>query len=248
MTSRKLVAIHQPNFFPWLGYFNKIARADVFILLDNVQFPKKGGNWLNRVRLIANGNPSWITMPVVRAYHGLRRIHEIQIEDSSPWRTKFSKTVETNYRGAPFFDEIYPALIELINDRTDSLAQFNSSAIMSLARLLRLDTSKLIPGSSLDRQGSSTDLLISMVKQVGGTAYLCGGGAAGYQEDDKFVAAGIELVYQSFEHPVYPQSNTTEFVAGLSIIDSLMNCGFEGARRLMLGEGISATKSDQGKK
>src|SRR2546422_7550332 len=130
MSDNRLVAIHQPNFFPWLGYFNKIKSADLFLVLDNVQFPKKGGNWLNRVRLITNGQPAWITMPVVRAYHGLRRIDEIQIDDRAPWRSKFSKTVETNYRGAPFFDEVFPLLIQLVNDPTDSLAQFNLSAIM----------------------------------------------------------------------------------------------------------------------
>ena len=69
---QRLVAIHQPNFLPWLGYFDKLARADVFILLDTVQFPKKAGSWMNRARLLVGGEPSWITVPVVRSYHGLR--------------------------------------------------------------------------------------------------------------------------------------------------------------------------------
>lgn len=233
MSDKKLIAIHQPNFFPWLGYFNKIARADLFLILDNVQFPKKGGTWLNRVRLMHGSKPDWITMPVVRAYHGLRRIDEIQIDNAAPWRSKLLKTIEMNYRAAPFFDEVFPVLTGLINDRNDGLAKFNYSAIMTIAKILGLETSKLIRGSTLDGQGRSTELLISMVKSVGGTAYLCGGGAAGYQEDEKFAAEGIELVYQDFQHPVYPQRNSAEFIPGLSIIDVLMNCGYEEARSLI---------------
>ncbi|HKP37797.1 MAG TPA: WbqC family protein [Pyrinomonadaceae bacterium] len=235
MLESRVVAIHQPNFFPWLGYFNKLARADLFIVLDNVQFPKKGGTWLNRVRLMNGSEPSWITMPVVRAYHGLRRIDEIQIDNDAPWRGKVLKSIEINYGAAPFFDQVFPVLTELVNNPTDRLAEFNLSAIMTVARSLRLDTSKLILGSTLDGQGRSTDLLISMVKSVGGTAYLCGGGATGYQEDEKFGVEGLELIYQEFEHPVYPQVNTPEFVAGLSIIDALMNCGFEKTRLLING-------------
>jgi len=67
----RVVAIHQPNFLPWLGYFDKLARADTFVLLDSVQFPKRNGTWMNRVKLLVGGEPGWITVPIVRAYHGL---------------------------------------------------------------------------------------------------------------------------------------------------------------------------------
>ena len=83
-----LVAIHQPNFLPWLGYFDKLARADVFVLLDDAQFPKKGGTWVNRARLLVSGRPDWVTVPVDRSYHGTRTIIEMQIDDARPWRRK----------------------------------------------------------------------------------------------------------------------------------------------------------------
>jgi hypothetical protein len=111
---------------------------------------------------------------------------------------------------------------------------------MTLAGMLRFDTSKLILGSTLNAKGSSTDLLISMVKSVGGTGYLCGGGASGYQEDEKFSLEGLTLKYQDFSHPVYLQFNTSEFVPGLSIIDALMNCGPEGTRALIFDDAESA--------
>jgi hypothetical protein len=84
--TQRLVAIHQPNFFPWLGYFDKLARADVFILLDDAQYPKTGGTWSNRVQLLINEKPAWVTVPVVRSYHGVRQIREMRIDEQRPWR------------------------------------------------------------------------------------------------------------------------------------------------------------------
>lgn len=238
MTGKKIVAIHQPNFFPWLGYFNKLARADLFLLLDNVQFPKTGGGtWINRVRVLVQGRPAWVTLPVVRSYHGLRLIGEMKIDNAAPWREKLIKTIRMNYARAPFFDEVFPAIAGAIGNPTDSLTDYNLSAIKVLASSLRMDTTKLALSSALKTDGAaSTDLLITLVKAVGGTSYLCGGGAAGYQEDAKFEEAGIELIYQNFEHPIYPQHNSVSFVSGLSVIDPLMNRGFEGTRGLIAGD------------
>ncbi|UVT16834.1 MAG: WbqC family protein [Nitrospira sp.] len=234
MASSKIVAIHQPNFFPWLGYFNKLARADVFIVLDNVQFPKTGGTWMNRVRLLMNGEPDWISMPVVRSYHGTRLIHEMKINNSIPWRKKLLKTINLSYGRAPFHDEVVPLLSTLMGNSTDDLREFNLDALRVVGTAIGLDPGKLILGSTLDVKGEATDLLIAMVQAVGGTAYLCGGGAGGYQEDEKFAVAGIQLIYQSFAHPTYSQVGSEQFCAGLSVIDVAMNCGFKGVRRLIV--------------
>ena len=233
MSGSTVVAIHQPNFFPWLGYFNKISRSDVFILMDNVQFPKKGGSWSNRVQLAIDGQATWVTMPVVRSFHGTRTIHDMQINSSTPWRDKLLKTVQISYARAPFFEQVFPLFKDMVNNPTDRLMDYNEAAIRAIADAIGLDTSGLVIGSTLDTAGAATDLLISMTRAVGGTAYLCGGGASGYQEDDKFAQAGLELVYQQFHHPIYPQINTSEFVPGLSILDSLMNCGIDGTRSLL---------------
>src|ERR671914_2812856 len=160
MRLRTLVAIHQPNFLPWLGYFDKIARADVFILMDNAQFPKTGGIWTNRVRMLVNREPAWLTVPVVRAYHGTRTIAEMRIDDSKPWRGKLLKTVRTNYARAPFLGEVMPHLTEILEYDTDCLADFNVAAISRVAELLGLDGGRLLRGTALEVGGSATDLLI----------------------------------------------------------------------------------------
>jgi len=240
MSTGKVVAMHQSNFFPWLGYFNKIACADVFVVLDNVQFSKTGGTWSNRVRLVVNGRETWVTMPVVRAYHGVRTIREMKIDGTS-WKATMLKTIRSSYGRASYCETVFPFLEELINNPTDCLAEYNLAAVRALTGALGLDPEKLTVGSALGGNGKGTDLLISLVKAVGGTAYLSGGGASGYQEDQKFAAAGIQLIYQNFCHPVYPQGKTTSFVPGLSIIDALMHCGFEGTRALVLSSQPSSS-------
>jgi hypothetical protein len=115
------------------------------------------------------------------------------------------------------------------------LTDYNLSAILYLARALGINVSKIVMASALKAEGSGTDLLVSITKNAGGTDYLCGGGASGYQEDEKFAAAGLDLIYQEFKHPRYEQVNSQEFVPGLSVIDALMNCGFERTAALIHG-------------
>ena len=238
------MAIHQPNFFPWLGYFNKIARADIFIVLDNVQFSKTGGTWSNRVRFLLEGRPTWATLPVERSFHGVRLVREMRIANG-PWRVRLLRTFRGAYRRAPYFHEVFPLVEELIGTRTDLVAEFNLAAVRALTSRLGLDPGKLIVGSTLDIEGAGTDLLVSAVRAVGGSGYLCGGGAQGYQDDERFALAGIELIQQMFQHPVYPQRDAGEFVPGLSIIDALMNCGFVETRRLVVEAGAGTEKHSE---
>lgn len=230
-----LVAIHQPNFLPWLGFFDKIRRSDTFVVMDNAQFSKTGGTWTNRVQMMVNGEPGWITVPIVRAYHGFRAISEMQINDQPPWRGKVVRTIEHNYHRAPYFEEVHPVIRELVEQPTNNLAAYNLNAIRTLCSALRL-TTPLVLGSTLNAAGRATDLLIEMVRAAGGNAYLAGGGASGYQDDDRFRHAGIEVVYQDFQHPIYRQLNTGDFKPGLSIVDALMNSGFDGVRTLLNGD------------
>jgi hypothetical protein len=221
----KTVAIHQPNFFPWLGYFDKLARADVFVVLDHVQFPKKGGNWVNRVRLSINGAPQWCTMAVRRDYHGVLPISEITIDDRQSWRASLLRSLHGSYRDAPGYSELFPRLEELVSAPFERLSEFNIHALRSLAPILGIEPTKMVLSSMLSVTTTATDMLIDVTKKVGGSVYLCGGGSGDYLEPDKFREAGIGLAFQNFEHPVYPQGNSPMFVPGLSVIDAIMHCG-----------------------
>lgn len=229
----RVVAIHQPNFFPWLGYFDKIARSDVFVFLDDVQFPKTGGVWSNRVKMLLAGEPRWVTAPIRRAFHGVALINGIEWADEQPWRTKLLKTLAANYARAPHYRETMAWLEPLILQPENNLARYNMAVIRAIADRIGLRNDHCVTSSSLGGQGQASELLIDLTRKVGGGCYLCGGGAGGYQEDEAFAAVGVELRYQSFVHPIYTQHGGREFVSGLSIVDALMNLSFEGVRKLL---------------
>jgi hypothetical protein len=229
---KSLVAIHQPNFFPWLGYFHKLRHADRFVLLDTVQFQKTSGNWGNRVKLLVSGEPRWFTMPVVRNYHGFRSFREMRIGPGG-WRDDMLKTLRSNYGRSEHFQEVFPVLEAIVRDPTDVLADYNCAAIRAIAGHLGIDGNRFVLASGLGVTGQRTDLLIALTRAAGGTAYLCGGGSGGYLEPEKFTRAGVGLVFQRFMQPQYVQGSTQPFVAGLSCIDAVMHCGFAGVAAML---------------
>jgi hypothetical protein len=228
-----VVAIHQPNFFPWLGYFDKLARADVFVVLDSVQFPKKQGTWMNRVRVLADGVPRWLTVPVDRTYHGVRSVQEMRIAPDAPWRRETIDLLRHCYAKAPFFDAVEPSIEDLIAAPHDLIAELNLTSLAALVDRVLPGAAAMVRSSDLDVDGAATDLLIATTKAVGGTVYLSGDGADGYQDDSRFAEQGLELQFQNFTPEPYPQIGSKEFVPGLSVLDALFNLGFEGTAALL---------------
>lgn len=229
---KKKIAIHQPNFLPWQGFFNKIARCDLFILLDDVQFQKKGGTWTNRTKLLVNSSEFFATVPIVRNYSGTRLISEMEINHSTPWQEKILKTVEMSYRKSPYFRDVFFLFENILRYKTPSLLDFNFKGICDILTFLGLDSGKLKLSSVLSVESTSTDRLVELVQKVGGAVYIVGGGAE-YQEDQKFAASGIDLEFQNFIPRPYSQLGANDFVPGLSIFDSLFNCGVQETKRLI---------------
>lgn len=224
----RVVAVHQPNFLPWLGFFDKLARADVFVLLDDVQFPRTGaGTPVNRVGLMVANRSRWVTAPIVRSGGSVREIRAIAIDDSQPWRTRLERTVHCNYARAPGFQEVFPLVRELVATPTSSLVDFNERCIRSVAEALGLRT-QIVRSSSYGIRDRGTQRLVELVAAAGGSVYLSGDGSDGYLEVDVFRERGLELVFQKFVHPEWPRA-----AAGLSIVDALMRHGAEGTRALL---------------
>lgn len=216
-----ICAIHQPNFFPWLGYFNKIITSDVFIFLDDVIYPDSGsgsGTWVNRVRLAINNESRWVGCPV-RRQPGSNLIKHVEIDNSQAWRKKMLRTLEMNYRRAPNYEIFMSHLSPLIAYETDYLAEYNMNAIKGICRYLKIDATFKLQ-SELAVSGKATELLVNLTREVGANSYLCGGGAGGYQIDTMFGENAIELKYQNFQ-PV-PYGKSKRYIEGLSIIDFLM--------------------------
>jgi len=232
-----VVAIHQPTLFPWLGFFDKLARCDVFVLLDGVQFARRhggGGNWVNRVRVLVGGSPAWITVPVKRANVPLQSIADLEIAEDMPWRAQLLRTLKTQYARAPHFEQTITIVTPLVQFQTGKLAEFNEHAITVLADAVGATPQRVVRQTALGVTGHANELLADLVKAVGGDTYLSGDGAGDYLDPRAFTSAGLTLKLQEDRHPSY-QQGTGEFVAGLSIIDALMHCGVDGVRKLVRG-------------
>ena len=222
----KTVAIHQPNFIPWLGYFHKIVHSDVFVLLDHVQFIKTGGSWTNRMKMfVSQDKTDFVTEPIMRNYHGLLPINEIQVNPDQWdfWKNKFFRSLQCCYGKSPYFAPVMDLVEGCFSRKPELLADFNISCIYSILDYLHLKSDHIVRSSDLDCTAHSTELLIEITRKTGCDTYLCGGGASGYQEDDMFEQAGLRLQYQNFHHPQYPQGRKVDFVPGLSILDAMFN-------------------------
>jgi hypothetical protein len=236
LKKNKIIGIHQPNFLPWLGYFNKIVSSDVFILLDHVQFPKSGGVWINRNTILEDGQKTWATIPVYRNFSGIKRINQIQFANINNWRTKYMKKMIHSYSRANFFYETYDFLENTLFYETELLSDYNIHLIHSVLKVLDISDYLLLKSSNLDKVGYSNELLCSLVKSVKGDTYLCGGGANSYMDESIFKKYDIHVLQQGYKPVAYPQLNTKVFIPGLSVIDAMMNCGFEATKNLIVGK------------
>ncbi len=220
-----ICAIHQPNFFPWLGYFDKIKRSDVFVFLDQVHYPKSGnsmGSWCNRVKFNVGGMATWISCPLLRE-PGIQLIDAVKIDEKRPWRDNIRKTLKMNYREARNFQSATALMDRLLDFESDSLADFNINAIQTIAKYLGCDTQFVRQSALPKMKETSTERLVELTQAVGAVAYLCGGGSSGYQNDEAFAKASIQLIYQDFL--AVPYGKLDRFIPGLSVIDWLMHEG-----------------------
>ena len=198
-----------------------------------MQFPKTGGSWTNRVKVRIAQSPAWLTVPIRRDYHGVRRVSEMQIDNSKPWRARVRKTLEANYRRTAHFQPTMALVDDVLSYEGESLCELNVRGLHRTLDHLGWDHRTLISSASLGLQETGTDLLVAIARTVNAGTYLSGDGAEGYQQRDPFDASGVTLTFQNFEHPVYPQTGAPDFQRGLSIVDALFEVGAPATARLL---------------
>lgn len=231
----RVVACHQPNFLPWLGYFAKMARCDVFVLLDDVQFTQGANrhNWTSRVRIGTSQGAQWLGIPVRRAGEGAQPILDLRSDPNDKrWLTKMLSTLELAYRKMPHAADELPPLLDIIARHDGSVCETNIGLIDHVAQRLDLPARR-VRSSTLNVAASSTDRLVELTLAQGGDAYLSGDGADDYQVVERFQAAGIVLRKVGFQHPVYPQRKGQPFVPGLSVVDALCHVGAAETRAML---------------
>jgi hypothetical protein len=207
-----VVAIHQPNFLPFPGFFSKIVHSDVFVILDRAAFSK--GSYTNRVKVLDEGRSRWITVPVRTAKRAGQEIREVEIDRSQNWERKILGSIRNAYSGMQYFEKWYDLLGVSLQDRK-RLIQLNTALIYLVLSELNIPSRTVLESTlDLDSRLKGTVRLIEIVRVLGGDCYLSGFGGMEYQDESLFGENGIELKYR----PELPSF----FRNGLSILDALV--------------------------
>ncbi|WP_147819472.1 WbqC family protein [Salidesulfovibrio onnuriiensis] len=214
-----IVTIHQPDFAPWLGFFHRWAKSDLYIILDDVQFLRRG--WHHRDMIKTANGPSWLTVPVIKRGKYEQRINETLIDNSSNWRKKHLGTIATAYNKAPGFKTLFPQLETIYGQNHDLLMDFNMDLLKLFAQIMGIETPMKLASETPTPQ-TSTMRLVELTKHHGGSVYLTGTGSRDYLDQTLFEKAGITVVWQAYSPVSYPQLHDG-FASKLSIIDYLMN-------------------------
>jgi hypothetical protein len=226
-----IVAVHQPQYLPWLGYFDKIDRADVFVLLDTVQYKKN--EWQNRNRVKASAGWQWLTVPVT--YRFPQRINEVGINNQDRWQHQQRQTILSNYRKAPCWERLAPVIEEILTSAWPHLAPLNIFVVRRLVEILGI-TTPLYVASELPMFPEDPDeRLIAITKHFGADTYLAGSGGRDYMDLDRYAQSGIKLLFQEYHHPVYEQ-RFGAFEPFMSVLDLLFNHG-QDSLKILRGKG-----------
>lgn len=223
--------ILQSGYIPWLGYFDLINQADVFVFLDDVQWTTR--DWRNRNRIRTPQGWSWLTVPVKleRPYYEYS-IKDVKIDNSQKWREKHLSTLRSCYKKAPHFDEVYPLFNNALSRKEEFIVDLNYELTSVICNYIELKETRFLFSQEMNisREVKKTEKLLSILGGVGGiTTYISGTSAESYLEESKFEGKGIKVEWHHYHHPYYHQNTwgSNIFISYLSIVDLLFNHGKE---------------------
>ena len=230
----KSIAIMQPTFLPWIGYFALIERVDEFIFFDHVQFEKR--SWQQRNKIKTPQDPIWLSVPVSTKGKQAQAINEAEIlyeGDKNPL-DKIIKSIELNYKKAPFYNDYADDVFEFFADKPNHIAVLNQNIIQWICEKLDIKT-PFIQSSTLDVSGTKDDLLVDICQVRNATHYISPPGSKVYlDESDAFEVAGIDLSYHDYNHPEYTQLHG-DFEPYMCILDLLFNEGSKSGEIIRTG-------------
>jgi len=215
-----ILTAHQPAYLPWLGYFDKLIHADVFIFLDTVQYEKN--SFTNRNRIKGPQGEIMLTVPVFTKGHTSETLRETRIDNRFNWRKKHLASIYMNYKKAPFFEENYSKLEQLYDKQEDLLSDFCFNQLQFWLTEMNFNKTRIVRSSELDINSKKSDLVFDLCTYFQASHYISGALGKDYLEEDKFQQAGISITYQNYHYPVYPQL-WGNYIANLAILDFWMN-------------------------
>lgn len=226
------VAIHQPNYLPYVGFFHKLSLADTFVIMDDTQYDKK---FTNRNKIKVPGNWIWLTVPINKKHKFVaNKIVEINNEEN--WQSDHFEKINRSYSNSEFFKKNYKTFFEKIySKKWDHLFTLNYELIIQLIDWLDIKI-EIIKESELNIKGNSTERLVNISKKIGAETYVSGIGGKEYMNEKMFETNNIKIEYQNFKCPIYKQVFNSEFIPNLSIIDLLFNIGPKSLSKLKQNE------------
>ena len=214
------IAIHQPNFLPFYGFWSKLMQCDTFVILDNVQYTKN--SFINRVKIHGKSEGQWLTCPIIKPKN-TDLIGQVKLIEGNKWRKKHLKTIHQTYGKAKYFEEIYNLIIEVYFEPYTTVQNFNTALINLIVQYLGISEVKYYHSSTIFSTSVSTQRLVDICKELKADTYICGSGSDKYQDNDLFIENGIKVnrVSSQLEYSQFGG----KFVPNLSIIDILFHHG-----------------------
>ena len=230
MIQNNIVAIHQPDFLPYFGFFKKMYLADAFIYLDSVQISR--GGWTNRDKIKTRQGAQWIKVNIKKAnLH--EKIKNVKISYEYDWQSKSLSLIYENYKLSRHFEEIYLIVKKIFSYSPEYLIDFNLRALSILRELLGIKN-KIFFSSDFNTTKTKNDLLVELLKKVKANTYLSGQGAKNYIDEKIFLENDFKVMYNNFDPPIYDQQyKKIMFIEDLSIIDYLFNSGIEEVKNCL---------------
>lgn len=226
----KIVVVHQPDFLPYLGFFDRLLKADIYVVLDMVQFER--GGWTNRDKIKTRSGTQWITVPMKKTAKETR-ICDVMLGTDTSWRDSHLCLFSENYRRAPYYGEIMPYIERLYQFDGTRMMDFNMASIQMLMELLDVHI-EIRYASEMMLTKKSNELVVEIMNVLGEKYYLSGIGARDYFDKEPYEKAGIDVIWQDYRPTEYPQQ-FEGFIPYLSSIDALFNCGIINTRRILRG-------------
>lgn len=228
--------VHQPEYIPWLGFFDKLARCDTFIIYDDAQY--QHGGFHNRNKIRTQRGWEWLTVPIIHGHP--QTIKDVKIAGTE-WQNKQLSVIRNNYEKTPYFKEYFPAIKEAISFNHELLIGLNLHLIRCIAQILDIKA-KMVRSSEFPYGGKEkNEKLVSMCKFIGADTYLSGSGGKAYVNESKFSESNIKVHWHNYEHPIYKQ-HFNGFQPNMSIIDLLFNIGPQ-SKEIILKGGILNTNT-----
>jgi hypothetical protein len=225
-----ILSVHQPQYLPWLGYFDKIAASDLFVFLDLPQYKKR--EFQNRNRIKGPNGEVWLSVPVLSKGKFEQPIKDVEIDPTQDWRRSHWTSIEMNYKKAPFWADYAPGIKAFYDKPWTQLCALNMELTLHFFQLLGITTPWKLE-SELGTSTQSTERLIELCKKTGASAYLSGSGGKDYMDEARFQQEGLGLSYQHYTHPQYRQQfPKTPFLPYMCVLDLLFNEGPESLRIL----------------